>query len=143
VAVSAALRGALVVALALGAACDGPGVLSVSTGRLARAGAGSTPQAIVGTWRRTLFFLDDFNFASASETTFQFDANGTVVRVLVVRNFTLGLADVSVATGRWRMEGTQVVMEFTTPSPFQLRLEARIVGDQLDLGGQTYLRVLP
>ena len=141
---SRARRSAVAAVACLLVACDGGvGVVSVRTGRLARSGVTSPSQALVGSWRRTFFFLDDFNFASASETTFQFDASGTVVRVLVVRNFTLGLADVAVATGRWRLEGTQVVMDFATPSPFQLRLEARVSGDQLELGGQTYLRVIP
>ena len=121
--------------------CDGPGVAGPAGGRVARIGGATGSAAIVGAWRRAVFFLDDFNYARSSETTFQFNADGTLVRVQIARNHTLGLADVSVATGSWRTDGTQVVLDFVTPTRFQLSLEARVVGDQLDLAGQTYLRV--
>ncbi|MGQ0646907.1 MAG: hypothetical protein ACT4P7_05015 [Gemmatimonadaceae bacterium] len=138
-------RAGLSALLVLGAVgCDGPGVVSATGVRLARTGAVATPaQAIVGTWRRSVFFVDEFRFAQLSETTFQFAADGTVLRATVARNFTLDISDVAIATGRWRLEGTQLVLDFLTPSAFQVTLLVRLVGDQLDLSGQTFLRVTP
>ena len=132
--------GGLLCVLAL-VGCDGPGVAGPAGGRVARTGGASPALALVGSWRRTVFFLDEFNYARSSETTFQFNLDGSVVRVQIARNHTLGLADALVTTGLWRMDGAQVVLDFVTPTRFQLTLEVRIVGDQLDLAGQTYLRV--
>ena len=135
------LRGLLCALSIAGAACDGPGVAGPAGGRVARVGGANPVLALVGSWRRVIFFLDDFNYARSSETTFQFNTDGSVVRVQVARNHTLGLADVVVSTGLWRMDGAKVVLDFVTPTKFQLSLDARIVGDQLELAGQTYLRV--
>jgi hypothetical protein len=123
-------------------ACDGPGVVGPTTTRLTRIGATNPASALVGTWRRAVFFLDDFNYSRSSETTYQFAADGAAVRVQVARNYTLGLADILVSAGRWRLEGSRLVIDFVSPSTFQLALDMRLVGDQLDLGGQVFLRVL-
>jgi hypothetical protein len=124
-------------------ACDGPGIVGPRTVRLARSGdAASTTLAVVGNWRRAVFFLDDFNFSNSSETTFQFSGDGSVVRTQVTRNLTLGLADSVVSTGRWTITGTQLVIDFVTPSSFQLVLQAGVVGDELTLSGETFLRVV-
>ncbi len=132
----------LVLALVLVlAACDGPGVVGPGAGRVARIGASDPATALVGNWRRIVFFLDDLNYARSSETTYQFAADGTALRLQVARNHTLGLADVLVAAGRWRVDGTRLVLDFATPSPFQVVLTMRLTGDALDLGGQTFLRV--
>lgn len=129
-------------ALALvAAACDGPGVAGPATGRVALVGATNPGTALLGTWRRTVFFLDDLNYARSSETTYQFAADGTALRLQVARNHTLGLADVLVSAGRWRLDGTRLVIDFSTPSAFQLALTMRLTGNELDLGGQTFLRV--
>ena len=128
--------------LLLGAiGCDGPGVTSPTTAIIGRTGTTNPSTALVGSWRRIVFFFDDFNFASSSETTFQFAGDGTVVRSQIARNHTLGLVDVLVSTGRWRLQGTQLALDFVTPSSFQIVFEVRVVGDQLELAGQTYLRV--
>lgn len=126
------------------AGCDGEGVSGPGNRQIARApGTTATPTAsLVGTWRREVFFLDEFNFARSAETTFQFNADSSVVRLQVARNFTLGLADAQVSVGRWTLSGNQLVIDFTTPSSFRLTLQASIVGDELTLSGETYLRVL-
>jgi hypothetical protein len=131
------------VALVLFTACDGPGIAGPDNPRIARAGTSNSPSAsVVGTWRRTVFFLDEFNFAHSSETTFRFDANGTAVRAQVARNHTLGLVDALVSTGTWSLTGGQVVIDFVTPSVFRLTLAATVTGNELSLAGETYLRVL-
>jgi len=129
-------------ALAL-AGCDGPGVVSPGTVRYGQVGAGggSVSQALVGTWRRAVFFLDDVGVARASETSWRFGADGTVVRVQVARNLSVGLADVVVSAGRYRVENTRVLIDFVSPSPAQLAFEVRVSGTQLTLAGEPYLRV--
>lgn len=129
--------------VSLTSACDGTGVTGAQSGRIARVGGTpSTANALVGNWRRTVFFLDEFGYARSSETTFRFAGDGSVVRVQVARNLTLGFVDALVSAGQWQVIGTRAVIDFVTPSAFRLDLEARIVGDQLELGGQTYLRVV-
>ncbi|MBK8248330.1 MAG: hypothetical protein IPK85_13125 [Gemmatimonadetes bacterium] len=122
-------------------ACDGPGIAGPTTARIGRVGGSNTSAALLGAWRRAIFFLDDFNYSRSSETTYQFAADGTAVRVQVARNHTLGLADILVSAGRWRLEGARLVIDFVSPSPFQVALDMRLVGDQLELGGQLFLRV--
>ncbi len=129
------------VLLAATMACDGTGVTSPTTARIARTGSTSPATSLVGTWRRIVFFFDDFNFANSSETTFQFAGDGTLVRSQIARNHTLGLVDVFVSTGRWRQQGTRLEIDFVSPSTSQVVFEARVTGNQLELAGQTYLRV--
>lgn len=133
---------AAVLALALGA-CDGPGVVSPGRPVVGISGAGSTAASIVGTWRRALYFLDDFGIARSSETSWQFTAGGAVTRIVVTRNLTFGLVDVQVSAGRYQLQGTRVVVDLVTPSPAQLTLDVRRVGDELELAGQRYLLVAP
>lgn len=133
---------ALAVALVAGA-CDGPGVVSPGRPVIGISGGASASTSIVGTWRRTLFFLDDFGIARSSETSWQFTADGTVTRILVSRNLTFGLVDVLVSAGRYQLQGARVAIDFVTPSPWQLTLDVRRVGNELELAGQRYLPVEP
>jgi hypothetical protein len=125
--------------------CDGTGVAAPGTVRFAQSGAGGAgiAQALLGSWRRAIFFIDDFGIARSSETTWRFDADGAVVRVQVSRNLSLGLADVVVSAGRYRVENTRVLIDIVTPAPAQLAFELRITGTQLTLAGEPYLRVQP
>ena len=122
-------------------ACDGPGVVSPTRGLVGRAGVGSASSSVVGTWRRTLFFIDDFGIARSSETTWRFTSDLGAARVQVSRNLTFGLVDVLVSAGRYRLNNTTVIIDLITPTPLQLQFEVRLTGDQLELAGQTYLRV--
>lgn len=141
---AALVRGARVAALVLlVAGCDGPGVASPGRPIVGVSGAGSAGASVVGTWRRAIFFLDDFGIARSSETSWQFTADGAVTRVLVSRNLTFGLVDVQVGAGRYQLQGTRIVIDFVTPAPAQLTLEVRRVGNELELAGQRYLPVEP
>lgn len=130
--------GVAALVLALGA-CDGPGVAAPGRRLVGVSGAGSAATSIVGTWRRTVFFLDDFGIARASETAWQFTADGAVTRVLVSRNLTFGLVDVQVSAGRYQLQGARVVVDFVTPAPAQVTFDVRRVGNELELAGQRYL----
>lgn len=123
------------------AGCDGDGVVSPNGHLVARGGGPSVSTALVGTWRRAIFFLDEFGFARATETTWQFGSNGAVTRVQVARNFTIGIADVQVAAGSYRYDGARVVIDLVTPAPQQLQFAVRFTSDGLELAGQAYLRV--
>ena len=96
---------------------------------------------IEGTWRRTLVFFDDFGFMHSSETTWTFEVGGTATRSIVTTNVTLGAADTSLTLARWRVDGTNVIIDFTAPSPGTVTLDARVQGTTLFLAGQEYQRV--
>jgi hypothetical protein len=105
-------------------------------------GGGSTATpSIVGTWQRTLVFFDDFGFMHSSETTWTFETGGLAERTIVTTNVTLGASDTSVTEARWRLDGTNVVIDFTAPSPGTITLEVRAQGASLFLAGQEYLKV--
>lgn len=122
-------------------ACDGPGVVSPQRGAVARTGSSTAASSLVGTWRRTVYFIDDFGYAHSSETSWQFSADGAMARVQVTRNLTFGIADVLVSAGRYRVEGTRVVIDIITPTPTQLSYEVRRTGNQLEIAGEPYLLV--
>ena len=110
-------------------------------GRLEGGGGATTTTTIEGTWRRTLVFFDDFGFLHSSETTWTFETGGLAERTVVTSNVTLGAADTSLTQARWRVEGANVVIEFTAPSPGTISLEVRVQGTTLFLAGQEYQRV--
>jgi iron(III) transport system permease protein len=45
----------------------------------------------------------------------------------------LGAADTAVTEARWRLEGTNLIIDFTFPSPGTITLEARVQGSSLFL----------
>lgn len=103
-------------------------------------GAAATP-AIVGTWQRTIVFFDDFGFMHSSETTWTFENAGLAERSIVTTNITLGVADTAFTEARWRQDGTNLIIDFTAPTPGTITLEARVQGTSLFLAGQEYLRI--
>ena len=133
---------AMAAGLGLLAACDA-GVVGPagSRGAVGIEGGALASGTLEGTWRRRLYFLDDYGYAHGTETTWRFQAGGDAVRTIVTSNFTLGVADTTVATARWRPDGTRVVIEFLTPSPGVITLDVRLEGTQLYLAGQRYDRI--
>lgn len=127
------------------AACDGLGPVGPED-RLIGAGGGADTgdnvnDALVGNWRRTFFFVDDFGFSHAVETTWQFAGDGTAVRTIITTNITLQVSDVTVTVARWRIQSGSLVLEFQSPDSGQVILEFVIVGDELTLAGEIYSRV--
>lgn len=131
------------IAMLLAAACDGPGVAGPGRMRFGQVGSVDLSTAIVGTWRRAVFFLDDFGVARSSETSWQFGSDGSVVRVLLSRNLTYGLADAQVSSGRYRLENSTLRVDFITPAPSRLSFTIGRSGDQLTIAGEPYLLVQP
>ena len=110
-------------------------------GELQGSGGPAASITIEGTWRRTLVFFDDFGFLHSSETTWTFAAGGTAQRTVVASNVTLGAADTLVTEARWRIDGNNLIISFTAPSPGTITLDVRIQGTTLFLAGQEYQRV--
>lgn len=105
-------------------------------------GGGSTASpAITGTWQRTLVFFDDFGFMHSSETTWTFEAGGLAERSIVTTNLTLGASDTSFTDARWRLDGTNLIIDFLAPSTGSITLEVRLQGNSLFLAGQEFLRI--
>ena len=127
------------------AACDSGrlGAPFGSTG--GTAGTGGTPSAtaIVGTWRRILYFLADDGSASSSETTWRFNSDGSASRLSVTRNFTAGLADAQTVDARWEALTQSVRITFLPPSSGTFEFSYRISRDTLYLASQGYARVAP
>jgi hypothetical protein len=59
----------------------------------------------------------------------------------VTSNVTLGTADTAVTEARWRLEGANLIIDFTFPSPGTVSLEARVQGTSLFLAGQEYVKI--
>ena len=132
---------ALVLVLAATSSCDGPGVVSPDRQLLPIGGGAPTlSDAIVGAWTRNIVFVDDFDVVRSSETVWQFSDAGEATRTVTTENLTTGAVDVVVTTAQWRVEDTTLVIDFVTPTPGTIRLDARVEGDQLILAGEPYLR---
>jgi hypothetical protein len=115
--------------------------ISLVTGGGGGGGGTAASASIVGTWQRTLVFFDDFGFMHSSETTWDFSTGGTAERMVVTTNITLGASDTVFTDARWRLEGTNLIIDFTAPASGTITLEARVQGTSLFLAGQEYLRI--
>jgi hypothetical protein len=135
----------LVLLAATIAACDSGPVHPVGFREIDRrvggTGGPTTDNAITGTWQRTLVFFDEFGFLHSSETTWTFAAAGTAERTVVTTNVTLGASDTTFTQARWRVEGTQLIIDFTAPTPGTITLDFFIQGTTLFLAGQEYERI--
>lgn len=134
---------AVLVALAgVVAACDASGVVNPDHPSVGFGGNTTTiSQSLVGSWRHTFEFVDDFGFANATETTWTFAADGSARRSIVTRNLTVGSADTLLTTARWSASGDSLTIEFTSPSPGTFQFSVSVQGNQLTLAGEAYARV--
>ena len=139
-------RCAVFLLLAVLAACDsgrlGAPRGTSRTGTTGIIGGGSAAStAIVGTWRRTLFFLADDGSASSNETTWRFNSDGSASRLTVTRNFTAGLFDAQTVDARWEALTQSVRITYLPPSSGTFEFTFRITNDTLYLASQAYGRV--
>ena len=138
-------RWAFVLAAVL-AACDS-GRLSAprgtsSTGTTGTIGGGSAAStALVGTWRRILFFFADDGSAASNETTWRFNSDGSASRLTVTRNYTAGLFDSQSVDARWEALTQSVRITYLPPSSGTFEFSYRIANDTLYLASQGYGRV--
>lgn len=90
-----------------------------------------------------MYFFSDDGSASASETIWRFNANGTAQRTSITRNFTAGLADAQTVDARWEALTQSVRVTYLPPSSGTFEYSVRFVGDTLFLASQGYGRVGP
>jgi hypothetical protein len=133
-------RAALAVLLPL-SACDAPGVISPMRTVVGIGGTQSAASQLIGAWRRSLFFVDDFGFSHSTETTWEFQPDGSALRTVVTRNLSVGLADVTLTSGRWRVEDSRLQIDFVSPQPGSILLQFRVEASRLVLADETYERV--
>jgi ABC-type glycerol-3-phosphate transport system substrate-binding protein len=144
ISIRAMAASALLAAALVAAGCGGSGPVGPPGQTAAIDGSASGPgvsTSLVGTWRNTFFFIDPVGASNASQTTWQFNADGTAVRTTVTQNFTLGVSDTTFVTARWRATANVVIIDFLSPTPGTIELLYSVQGNQLILAGQTYLRV--
>jgi hypothetical protein len=96
---------------------------------------------LVGSWRRILFFIAADGSASASETIWRFNANGSASRTSISRNYSAGIADAQTVDARWELLAQSVRVTFLAPSSGTFEYSVRVTGDTLYLASQGYGRV--
>lgn len=140
------LRRSSILVLLVAAACDsgrlGAPLGSSTTGTTGSVGT-SAARGLVGTWRRILYFLAADGSASASETTWRFNGDGSASRLSVTRNFTAGLADAQTVDAHWEPLTQSIRVTFLPPSSGTFEFTVRISADTLFLASQSYVRVGP
>jgi hypothetical protein len=96
---------------------------------------------LVGTWRRILYFIAADGSASASETIWRFNANGSASRTSISRNYTAGIADAQTVDAKWEPLTQSVRVTYLPPSSGTFEYSYRVTGDTLYLASQGYGRV--
>ena len=139
----AALRMAIIGTTVAVMACDGSRVSApIAGGAGASTGAPNAGHSVVGTWRRTIYLLDEAG-AHSSETTWRFNANGTATRLTITRNHTAGIGDAQSVDARWEPLAQAVRVTFLPPSSGTFDFSVRLEGTTLYLASQAYNRVAP
>lgn len=128
--------------LALLAACDGGG-FRTPLGTSATGASGTGASGLVGTWRRTIFFLGEDGSANSSETTWRFNADRSAWRSTVTRNHTAGVSDALLVNATWEPLPQAVRITFLPPSSGTFEFAYRITADTLYLASQAYGRIAP
>jgi hypothetical protein len=108
--------------------------------RFAVPGTATTSVAITGTWSRSVTFLDELGVPQSSETVWRFNADGSAIRSILLRDARNGIVERQDAFARWEVQGTQLVIDFTAPFTGRLQLTFVREGETLILGGQTFVR---
>ena len=101
----------------------------------------SAGTVVVGTWTRSISFVDSLGIPRTTETTWVFNANGSATRSIVTRGFLDAVVNRQDATASWEVQGDSLVIDFTAPFTSRVQLAVQREGDRLILGGQTFLRV--
>ncbi|MFN2399084.1 MAG: hypothetical protein ABR543_10675 [Gemmatimonadaceae bacterium] len=127
-------------------ACGGPVDLRVGPtgppGGISGGGLQPAPSRIlVGRWSRILFFTDAAGAVHASETVWEFRADGTAARTVTVNNLSEGFFDTVTAHAFWSVNGTTVTVTFTPPDSGSVQFSFRIEGSILTLDGRDFRRV--
>ncbi|MEW5914880.1 MAG: hypothetical protein AB1762_00675 [Gemmatimonadota bacterium] len=97
---------------------------------------------VVGSWSRTVSSIDNTGFPRSVETIWTFNTDGSATRSNVTRNEVVGIVDRQEAFARWTIQADQIVIDFTAPFSQRVQLPFQRNGDNLTLGGLTFLRLL-
>lgn len=107
-------------------------------------GGGQLAAAVIGRWSRLVTFTTG-GVAHATETIWEFRADGSAQRTLVTTNLTDGIADVVIWRGTWRTVGDEIAITYTSPVQgtvrFRWRVERGLDFDVLWLGDTWFQRV--
>lgn len=99
----------------------------------------TSTSGVVGTWTRSVSFVDAFRTTRTTETTWVFNADGSVTRTIITRNSATSASDRTDTTGRWQVQGDQLLIDFVTPFTGRVTLQFVRTGDTLILAGETFL----
>lgn len=77
----------------------------------------------------------------ASETVWEFRADGTAARTVTVNNLSEGFFDTVTANALWSVNGTTVTVTFTPPDSGTVQFSFRVEGSILTLDGRDFRRV--
>ena len=102
--------------------------------------SGTINTAVVGTWSRTVVFVDERGIPRENETTWAFNQDGTAVRTIISRNVAAGISERQDALANWQVVNNEIVVDWLAPFTGRLRLAFIREGDQLVLAGQTFFR---
>lgn len=115
--------------------------LAISTGPGIDRG-GPRDAAVVGHWTRLVYLSDGAGTLHSSRTTWSFRPDGSATRLVIATNLTAGLSSVVATDALWRAEGRTLAITFLNPAVGTIRLEYRVQGDVLFLGGERFERVV-
>ena len=93
-----------------GLPCCGPELPTGGSGGAGDTTVQTNDQALVGSWTRLLLFTDVDGTQRGSRLTYQFASDSTFTRTLVTSNFTQGLEDTVIETGRWFTQSGTLVL---------------------------------
>lgn len=103
--------------------------------------ATTSTAGVVGTWTRSVSFVDEFGATRTTATTWVFNGDGSATRTIVVSSTAAGAPTTTESTARWQVQADQLALDFVTPITGRVTLQFSRVGDALILGGETFLRV--
>ena len=101
----------------------------------------TSTSGVVGTWTRSVSFVDEFGATKTTGTTWVFNGDGSATRTIVVSSSASGQPTTTESTARWQVQADQLALDFVTPITGRVTLQFSRVGDALILGGETFLRV--
>jgi hypothetical protein len=97
----------------------------------------SNDATLFGSWTRLLLFTDVAGVQRGSRLTYQFGSDSTFTRTLVTSNFSQGIEDTVVETGRWTTSSGTLLLRFNpgqlneTNTRFSYRIARRSDGNQI------------
>lgn len=133
------VRAALVPGI-LGAAACGVDEFQLTTGPHTGFVTDHRPSLLVGEWA-SILYLQTPSGIQASETIWEFRADGEAIRTTILRHVASGVMDQTIATGQWGVQSGLVVVNFDPPHSGTVRLRFSVHGDLLLLDSREFQRI--